>query len=83
MRAWPRLVLLERASTPRIVIDRLLAAVPSGSYVAVANTTTAVNGEVTAEAVRAWNTDAQPNLKLRTPERIAEFFTGLETVESG
>ncbi|WP_192768804.1 SAM-dependent methyltransferase [Plantactinospora soyae] len=65
------------------IIDRLLAAVPSGSYVAVANTTTAVNGEATAEAVRVWNIDAQPKLKLRTPERIAEFFTGLEVVEPG
>ncbi|MFC4008950.1 SAM-dependent methyltransferase [Nonomuraea purpurea] len=65
------------------IIDRLLAAVPSGSYVAVANTTTAVNGEATAEAVRVWNLDAQPKLKLRTPERIAEFFDGLEVVEPG
>lgn len=65
------------------IIDRLLAAVPSGSYVAVANTTTAVNGDSTAEAVRVWNIDAQPKLKLRTPERIAEFFTGLEVVEPG
>ncbi|WP_407567178.1 SAM-dependent methyltransferase [Polymorphospora sp. A560] len=83
MRAWPRLVLLERASTPRIVIDRLLAAVPSGSYVAVANTTTAVNGEVTAEAVRAWSTDAHAETETANPERIAEFFTGLESVEPG
>jgi O-methyltransferase involved in polyketide biosynthesis len=65
------------------IIDRLLAAVPPGSYVAVANTTTAVNGDTTAEAVRVWNIDAQPKLKLRTPERIAEFFTGLEVVEPG
>ncbi|WP_199753190.1 SAM-dependent methyltransferase [Actinoplanes sp. ATCC 53533] len=65
------------------IIDRLLAAVPSGSYIAVANTTTAVNGDTTAEAVRVWNIDAQPKLKLRTPERIAEFFTGLEVVEPG
>ena len=65
------------------IIDTLLAAVPSGSHVAVANTTTAVNGAVTAEAVRVWNIDAQPKLKLRTPERIAEFFRGLEVVEPG
>ena len=65
------------------IIDRLLAAVPSGSYLAVANTTTAVNGAVTAEAVRVWNIDAQPKLKLRTPERIAEFFTGLEVIAPG
>jgi O-methyltransferase involved in polyketide biosynthesis len=65
------------------IVDRLVAAVPAGSYVVVANTTTAVNGPVTAEAVRVWNIDAQPKLKLRTPERIAEFFTGLEVVEPG
>jgi O-methyltransferase involved in polyketide biosynthesis len=65
------------------IIDRLVDAVPSGSYVAVANTTTAVNGEATAEAVRLWNVDAEPKLKLRTPERIAEFFTGFDLVEPG
>ncbi|MFG1605042.1 SAM-dependent methyltransferase [Actinoplanes sp. NPDC049265] len=67
----------------RQIIDALLAAVPSGSYIAVANTTTAVNGDTTAEAVRVWNIDAQPKLKLRTPERIAAFFDGLELVEPG
>jgi O-methyltransferase involved in polyketide biosynthesis len=67
----------------RQIIDRLLAAMPPGSHVAVANTTTAVNGDITAEAVRVWNIDAEPKLKLRTPERIAEFFTGLEVVEPG
>jgi O-methyltransferase involved in polyketide biosynthesis len=65
------------------IINRLLAALSPGSHVAVANTTTAVNGDVTAEAVRVWNIDAQPKLTLRTPERIAEFFTGLEVVEPG
>ncbi|WP_327586852.1 hypothetical protein OHA25_07470 [Nonomuraea sp. NBC_00507] len=40
----------------------------------VANTASAVNGEATAEAVRAWNIDAQPKLKRRGPERIAEFL---------
>jgi O-methyltransferase involved in polyketide biosynthesis len=65
------------------IIDRLVEAVPSGSYIAVANTTTAVNGELTAEAVRVWNLDAQPKLKLRTPERIAGFFRDLEVIEPG
>ena len=65
------------------IIDELVAAVPSGSYLAVANTTTAVNGELTAEAVRVWNIDAQPKLKLRAPERIAGFFRDLEVVEPG
>ncbi|MEV0611946.1 SAM-dependent methyltransferase [Nonomuraea sp. NPDC050404] len=65
------------------IIDRLMAAVPAGSHVAVANTTTAINGETTAEAVRVWNLDAQPKLKLRSPERIAAFFDGYEVVEPG
>ncbi|MFI0482994.1 SAM-dependent methyltransferase [Actinomadura sp. 9N215] len=65
------------------IIDRLVDAVPSGSHVAVANTTTAVNGELTAEAVRVWNVDAQPKLKLRTPERIAGFFRDLEVLDPG
>ena len=65
------------------IIDRLVEAIPSGSYIAVANTTTAVNGDTTAEAVRVWNIDAQPKLKLRSPEQIAGFFRDLEVVEPG
>ncbi|MEV6630401.1 SAM-dependent methyltransferase [Actinoplanes sp. NPDC051470] len=65
------------------IVDRLVEAIPSGSYIAVANTTTAVNGDTTAEAVRVWNIDAQPKLKLRSPEQIAGFFRDLEVVEPG
>ncbi|MFG1711309.1 SAM-dependent methyltransferase [Nonomuraea sp. M3C6] len=65
------------------IIDRLLKAVPSGSHVAVAHTTTAISGGLAAKAVRVWNETARPKLKSRSPKRIAEFFDGLEMVEPG
>jgi hypothetical protein len=35
------------------------------------------------EAARIWNLSANPTYHLRSPERIARFFDGLELVEPG
>ena len=35
------------------------------------------------EAVRIWNLSANPKYHLRSPERIASLFAGLELVEPG
>jgi O-methyltransferase involved in polyketide biosynthesis len=63
------------------IVERLLAAVPSGSYLAV-NDGTDTSAE-SVEAERVWNESANPTYHLRSPERIARFFGGLEMVEPG
>jgi S-adenosyl methyltransferase len=65
------------------IIGRLLGAVPSGSYLAVAHSTSVVTGEAVEEAVRRWNEAGSARYHLRSPEQIARFFDGLELLEPG
>jgi O-methyltransferase involved in polyketide biosynthesis len=63
------------------LIDRLLAPLPGGSYFAMYD-----GGDTTAdnrEATRIWNLSAEPKYHLRSPERIAKLFEGLELVDPG
>ncbi len=63
------------------IVKRLVAAVPSGSYLAM-NDGTDTSEEV-VEAARIWNQSANPTYHLRGPDRIARFFDGLALVEPG
>ncbi|WP_067171854.1 SAM-dependent methyltransferase [Microtetraspora niveoalba] len=66
---------------PRAILRRLLAALPSGSYLALsdgADTSATLN-----EAIRIYNRNSAGSYHLRSPERIAGFFAGLELVEPG
>jgi hypothetical protein len=65
----------------RSIVKRLVAAVPSGSHLAM-NDGTDTSAEV-VEAARIWNQSANPTYHLRSPDRIARFFDGLELVEPG
>jgi len=63
------------------IVQRLVSALPSGSYL------TSYDGSDTSEAVReaarVWNLTANPTYHLRSPEQIARRFDGLEIVEPG
>ncbi len=63
------------------IVKRLMDAVPSGSYLTM-NDGTDTSQEV-VEAARIWNQSANPTYHLRSPDRIARFFDGLELVEPG
>jgi hypothetical protein len=63
------------------IVRRLVDAVPSGSYLTM-NDGTDTSAEV-VEAARIWNQSANPTYHLRSPDRIARFFDGLELVEPG
>jgi O-methyltransferase involved in polyketide biosynthesis len=63
------------------IVKRLMAAAPSGSYLAM-NDGSDTSEEV-VEAARIWNQSANPTYHLRSPDRIARFFDGLELVEPG
>ncbi|HST80219.1 MAG TPA: SAM-dependent methyltransferase [Kineosporiaceae bacterium] len=72
---------IEADDEAKLLIDVLLAGVPSGSYLAMydGGDTTAAN----REAARIWNISANPKYHLRSPERIARLFEGLELIEPG
>jgi O-methyltransferase involved in polyketide biosynthesis len=63
------------------IVKRLVGGVPSGSYLTM-NDGTDTSAEV-VEAARIWNQSANPTYHLRSPDRIARFFDGLELVEPG
>jgi hypothetical protein len=65
----------------RSIVNTLVGAVPSGSYLTM-NDGTDTSEEV-VEAARIWNQSANPTYHLRGPDRIARFFDGLELVEPG
>lgn len=67
----------------RAIVKRLLAAVPSGSYLAIAHASNEVYPEQ-AEAVRQfWNENAKPPIVFRKASEIAAFFEGTELLEPG
>lgn len=67
-------------SEARSIVARLLAAVPSGSYLAVSDGTSTSAQSV--ESQRIANQNGHP-YNLRTPEEIGGYFEGLELLEPG
>ncbi|MGP4030427.1 SAM-dependent methyltransferase [Actinomadura sp. 3N407] len=66
----------------RSIVERLMAALPSGSYLAVYDGTDTDPAYV--EAIRAHNASSGAvSYTPRSPEQIARYFDGLELVEPG
>jgi O-methyltransferase involved in polyketide biosynthesis len=72
---------IEDDDEARSLVKRLMGAVPSGSYLTMYDSTD--TSEEVVEAARIWNQSAKPPYHLRSPERIARFFDGLQLVEPG
>ena len=72
---------IEDDDQARSIVNHLVGAVPSGSYLTMNDGTDA--SEEVVEAARIWNQSANPTYHLRSPDRIARFFDGLELVEPG
>ena len=65
------------------IVQRLVAALAPGSYLAINHSTNAVHGAAMEEAVAHWNQVGSPSMTLRTPQQIARFFDGLELLPPG
>jgi hypothetical protein len=72
---------VEQDSVAREMVATALESVPSGSYLVLYDGTD-ITPEV-VEAARLWNQSAALPYHLRSPERLARFFDGLELVEPG
>jgi hypothetical protein len=66
----------------REIVRRLMAAVPSGSYLVVNDGTRDAKAEA-AQAAADVRAEAGDPYRLSTPEQIAAYFEGLELVEPG
>jgi O-methyltransferase involved in polyketide biosynthesis len=65
------------------LVDQLVEALPSGSYVALTHSTNAIRGAAADEAVRVWNEGGSTPMVLRGPEQIARFFDRVDLLEPG
>jgi hypothetical protein len=72
---------LDDTDEPGSVMTRLLAALPSGSYLALSDGTD-TNPELN-QAIAVYNQNSASSYHLRSPEQIAAFFDGLDLVPPG
>lgn len=66
---------------PHEILTKLLAALPSGSYLALSDGTD--TSKSLNAAIATYNTSSASSYHLRSPDRIAAYFEGLELVEPG
>jgi hypothetical protein len=64
------------------LVERLLAALPSGSYLLLSHATAELNPELMARVAEAYRPTATGG-QLRTREEILRFFDGLELADPG
>jgi hypothetical protein len=70
------------ADEARSIVARLLAGLPSGSYLSLNDGTQVVAAEI-SQAQDEYNESGAAPYTLRSPEEIGRFFEGLELVEPG
>ncbi len=72
---------IEDDAEAKAIIDKIMAQLPSGSYLAMYDGSD--TSEANDEAVLIWYISANPKYHLRSAARIAGLFEGLELVEPG
>lgn len=65
------------------VVNRLLDALPSGSYLAMSHPTAEIHGEAVEESMRLWNSTGAAPIRTRSRQQLISFFNGLELLEPG
>jgi hypothetical protein len=71
------------ADDPAALVDRLLAAVPPGSYLVVSHPAIDIATSKLGESMRGYNEQARVPLTARTHAEVCRFFGGLDLVEPG
>ena len=67
----------------RAIVHRLMAGLPSGSYLSLNDGTNIIAGDALEQAQEDYNESGAMPYVHRTPAEIASFFDGLELVEPG
>ena len=71
------------ADDPYAIVDRLMDAVPSGSYLVMAHAASDIDPEATAEMARRYNKMSSATITPRTRDQVARFFDGLDLLPPG
>jgi trans-aconitate methyltransferase len=70
-------------SDPYGLVGALVAALPSGSYLAISHPASDINTDVVPETMARLNAMMPDKLTFRSRDEVARFFTGLDLVEPG
>ena len=65
------------------IVERLMGALPSGSYLVTADGTNVIDGPAFERAIAVWNANAPLSYHLRSPQQLSTFLKGLEIVPPG
>ncbi len=65
------------------IVNRLLDALPSGSYLVISHPTAEIDGEAMEEAMLLWNESGAAPIVSRSRQQLIRFFDGLELLEPG
>lgn len=65
------------------IVDRLVDALPSGSFLVICDGTNVGDSEAYEESNDFWNEVGSAEYQLRSSDEIARFFDGLELLEPG
>jgi hypothetical protein len=65
------------------VVNRLVTALPSGSYLALSHSTAEVHGEPMLEVMRQLNERGGTPIRARTRRELIRFFDGMELLDPG
>jgi hypothetical protein len=68
---------------PYEIVEKLVSAVPSGSYLAISHMTADIETEAMSALAEAPGDEAQYVFIMRTKDQVARFFDGLEMVGPG
>ncbi len=71
------------ADDPYAVVARLMAAVPSGSYLVVAHAASDIAPGASAEMARRYNAMSSASITPRSRDQVARFFDGLGQLPPG
>ncbi len=71
------------ADDPYAVVARLMAAVPSGSYLVVAHAASDIAPGASAEMARRYNAMSSASITPRSRDQVARFFDGLGLLRPG
>jgi O-methyltransferase involved in polyketide biosynthesis len=71
------------ADGPHEIVQRLLDAVPPGSYLVVQHAPSDIRGDEMAASARHYNAAAAASIGARTRDEVARFFDGLEMIGPG
>jgi len=75
--------MLRDAERPQAIVDRLMSAVPAGSFLVISHLAIDIEQETMAEMGRRLNESMTQQFTMRTRAQVTDFFGGLTLLDPG